>query len=186
MNIDVGRKIHELRKSKSMTQEELAAEMGVSIAAVSKWETGNSIPDILMLCSIADFFDISTDELLGRTKKRRKIIVADDVEFIRDSLKSILSTNDYDLIGEATEGKELLDMLKFKEPDIIFLDINMPVMDGITALKRIIKEYPKIKVIMCSAVTDKVIIDSAIAAGASGYITKPFFPDAIIKSLKEL
>ena len=55
MNITVGKKIYELRKDKNMTQEKLSSEMGVSIAAVSKWETGNSIPDILMLCSIADF-----------------------------------------------------------------------------------------------------------------------------------
>lgn len=74
-------------------------------------------------------------------------------------------------------------MLKTKKTDLIFLDIKMPGMDGITALEYIIKDYPKINVIMCSAVTDKSVIDSAMALGASGYITKPFLPDAIIKSI---
>lgn len=70
MDITLGKKIFELRKSKNMTQEELASEMGVSIAAVSKWETCNSIPDIVMLCSLADFFRVTTDELLGRADKK--------------------------------------------------------------------------------------------------------------------
>lgn len=183
MNITVGKRIYELRKNKDMTQEKLASEMGVSIAAVSKWETGNSIPDIVMLCSIADFFDVSTDELLGRTKNKRKVIVVDDMEFIRDSLKNIVSENGCEVIGEATEGKELLDILKKKKADLIILDIKMPGMDGMTALEYVMKEYPNMKVIMCSAVTDKEVIDSAIALGACGYITKPFLPDAIITSI---
>lgn len=183
MNITVGRKIYELRKSKDITQEKLASEMGVSIAAVSKWETGNSIPDILMLCSIADFFDVSTDELLGRVKNKKKVIVVDDVEFVRVSLKKILSENGCEIIGEAIEGKELLNMLKKKKADLIFLDINMPGMDGMKTLEYIMKDYPNTKVIMCSAVKDKAVIDSAIALGAAAYVTKPFLPDAIITSI---
>lgn len=183
MDITVGKKIYELRKSRDMTQENLASEMGVSVAAVSKWETGNSIPDILMLCSIADFFNVSTDELLGRTKNKKKVIVADDVEFVRDSLKRILSENGYEIIGEAADGKKLLNMLKKKKTDFITLDINMPDMDGMTALQNIMKDYPNVKVIMCSAETDKEVIDSAIALGASGYITKPFLPDKVIENI---
>lgn len=184
MNIPIGKRICELRKSKDMTQEELASEMGVSIAAVSKWETGNSIPDILMICAIADFFDVSTDELLGRTKNKKKVIVVDNVEFIRDSLKKVLSENGCEVVGEAAEGKELLDLLKKKNADLIILDINMPGMNGMAALEYIKRDYPNIKVIMCSAVTDKAVIDSAIVLGASGYITKPFMPEAIITSLR--
>jgi two-component system chemotaxis response regulator CheY len=183
MNIEVGKKIYELRKSKDMTQEKLASEMGVSVAAVSKWETGNSVPDIFMICSIADFFNISTDELLGRTKNKKKVIVVDDVEFVRNCLKKILSENGCDVIGEATEGEELLNILNKKKTDLIILDINMPGMDGMTALANVRKDYPDIRVIMCSAVTDEEVIDSSIKLGASGYITKPFLPDKIIASI---
>lgn len=185
MNITISKKIYELRKSKDITQEKLASEMGVSIAAVSKWETGNSIPDILMLCSIADYFDVTTDELLGRAKNKKKVIVVDDVEFVRDSLKKLLSENGCEVIGDASDGKELLNILEKKKADLIFLDIKMPGMDGITALESIVKDYPHTKVIMCSAVTDKAVIDTAIALGAVGYITKPFLPDAIIKSINK-
>lgn len=180
MNNQIAKKIYELRKSKDMTQEKLASEMGVSIAAVSKWETGNSLPDILMLCSIADFFEVSTDELLGREKNKKKAIVIDDSDFMRDTLKKILSENRYEVIGEAKEGNELLNILKTKKADLITLDVNMPGMNGMEALECIRNDYPNIKVLMCSAVTDREVIDSALALGASGYVTKPFFPEVFI------
>lgn len=183
MSVQVSKKIYELRKNKDMTQEELASEMGVSIAAVSKWETGNSLPDLLMLCSIADFFEVSTDELLGREKHKKKAIVVDDAPFMRETLKKILSDNGYEVIGEAEDGNELLKILKTKKADIITLDVNMPGMGGIEALEHVRNDYPNINVFMCTAVTDKDIVDSALALGASGYVTKPFLPETIIASL---
>lgn len=183
MNVQVSKKIHKLRKDKDLTQEELASEMGVSIAAVSKWETGNSLPDLLMLCSIADFFEVSTDELLGREKSKKKAIVVDDSPFIRETLKSLLSENGFEVIGEAEEGNELLNILKTSKVDLIMLDINMPGMNGMEALENVRNDYPNINVIMCTAVNDKDVIDSAMTLGAVGFVTKPFLPEAIIASL---
>lgn len=186
MKVQVSKKIYELRKDKDMTQEELASEMGVSIAAVSKWETGNSLPDLLMLCSIADFFEVSTDELLGREKCKKKAIVVDDSPFMRDTLKKILSDNGYEVIGEAEEGNELLNLLKTKKADIIMLDVNMPGMGGIEALEHVRNDYPNINVIMCTAVTDKNVVDSAMALGAYGYVSKPFLPETITAWLSRI
>lgn len=73
--MNLGSKIQELRKQKNMTQEELAAELGVTAAAVSKWENGYTLPDILMLCAIADSFSVTTDELLGRAKEVKYAVV---------------------------------------------------------------------------------------------------------------
>jgi two-component system, chemotaxis family, chemotaxis protein CheY len=179
MNIDIGKKIYELRKNKNMTQEQLASEMGVSIAAVSKWETGNSIPDLLMLCSLADFFNISTDELLGRIKNK-KVIITDDSKFIRETLRQILSENGCEVIAEAADGDELMNILKVKKADLVMLDVKMPRMDGMEALKLIKRDYPDIKVIMCSAVNDKEVMDKVIDLGAFGYVVKPFIPETII------
>ena len=67
--MNLGKMILELRKKKNVTQEELAAELGVTAAAVSKWEKGYTLPDILMLCALADYFTVTTDELLGRKPK---------------------------------------------------------------------------------------------------------------------
>ena len=160
--------------------------MGVSIAAVSKWETGNSIPDIIMLCSLADFFKISTDELLGRDRLKKKAVIADDVEFIRDTLRKILEENQYEIIGEADDGMELMRILSQASADLVMLDITMPKMDGISALKNIVNKYPETNVIMCSEIEDKSTIDKAIRLGASAFVTKPFLPEAIVTCLKNL
>ena len=74
--MNLGSKIQELRKQKNLTQEELAAELGVTAAAVSKWENNYTMPDIFMLCAIADFFTVTTDELLGRTKEFKYTVIA--------------------------------------------------------------------------------------------------------------
>lgn len=72
----LGNKILELRKQKNITQEELAAALGVTAAAVSKWENNYTLPDILMLGALADFFTVTTDELLGRAKQLRYAVIS--------------------------------------------------------------------------------------------------------------
>ena len=79
--MNIGSIILAMRKQKNITQEALAAELGVTAAAVSKWEKGYTLPDILMLCALADFFEVTTDELLGRSAaKKQAIVVADNEE----------------------------------------------------------------------------------------------------------
>lgn len=78
--MDFGKKINELRKSKNITQDELAAELGVTAAAVSKWENGYTLPDILMLCALADYFQVTTDELLGRNVPIKYAVIAAETE----------------------------------------------------------------------------------------------------------
>lgn len=73
--MELGKNICELRRAKGVTQEELAAELGVTAAAVSKWEKGNTLPDVLMLCNIADWFGVTTDQLLGRRKELKKLVL---------------------------------------------------------------------------------------------------------------
>lgn len=74
--MNLGSTILELRKRNNITQDELAAELGVTAAAVSKWENGYTLPDILMLCALADYFVVTTDELLGRNKQQRFAVIA--------------------------------------------------------------------------------------------------------------
>ena len=73
--MELGKNICDLRREKGITQEELAGELGVTAAAVSKWEKGSTLPDVLMVCAIADHFGVSTDELLGRRKELKKLVV---------------------------------------------------------------------------------------------------------------
>ena len=72
----LGKMILELRRKKNVTQDEMAAELGVTAAAVSKWENGYTLPDILMLCALADYFEVTTDELLGRNPKATYAVLA--------------------------------------------------------------------------------------------------------------
>lgn len=74
--MNLGKNIFDLRKKKNVTQEELAAQLGVTAAAVSKWENGYTLPDVLMLCAIADYFDVTTDALLGREKSKKFAVIA--------------------------------------------------------------------------------------------------------------
>lgn len=78
--MNLGKTILELRKQKNVTQEDLAAELGVTAAAVSKWENGYTLPDVLMLCALADYFQVTTDELLGRNMMHKQAIVVAENE----------------------------------------------------------------------------------------------------------
>lgn len=85
-----GNTILELRKKKDITQEQLAAELGVTAAAVSKWENGYTLPDILMLCALADYFEVTTDELLGRTRSYRCAVIAVHTQELGEAIKKLV------------------------------------------------------------------------------------------------
>ena len=74
--MNLGTQICALRRTRQITQEQLAAELGVTAAAVSKWEHGYTLPDILMLCALADYFEVTTDEMLGRSPNIKYAVVA--------------------------------------------------------------------------------------------------------------
>ena len=89
--MQLGNNILNLRKQKNITQEELAAELGVTAAAVSKWEKGYTLPDILMLCALADFFQVTTDELLGRATVKKQAIIVAETEELGGKISDLIS-----------------------------------------------------------------------------------------------
>ena len=105
--MNIGKNIFDLRKAKNVTQEALAAELGVTAAAVSKWENGYTLPDILMLCALADFFGVTTDELLGRYVKWQYAVIAAEHEALGQKIAAmakeygIMSLNVYTSHDEA-------------------------------------------------------------------------------------
>lgn len=105
--------------------------------------------------------------------KAINVIVADDSKLIRDGLVSVLSrVSNISVVSAAENGKELLKLLDFLNPDIVLLDIKMPIMDGLQALKIIVKKYPKIKAIMISMYFEKALIEKMSEMGAWGFIPK--------------
>jgi DNA-binding NarL/FixJ family response regulator len=114
-----------------------------------------------------------------------KVVIADDHALFRAGVKTALSIKkDVELIAEADNGMQLLNLLKHIEPDVILLDIQMPIMDGITTLPEIRKLYPKIKVIILSMHNDHSMISKLMEIGANSYLTKNSDSENIYNAIK--
>lgn len=113
-----------------------------------------------------------------------KLLVVDDSLFMRQMLKNILPKDQFEVVGEASTGKEAITKYKDLQPDIVTMDITMPDMDGITAVKEIKKMQSDAKIIMCSAMGQKPMIKEALEAGAVDFIIKPFDKDKAIKIIE--
>ncbi|MFP4460905.1 MAG: response regulator [Thermotogota bacterium] len=115
-----------------------------------------------------------------------KILIADDSILMRRNLKSILKQLGYNVIAEATNGQEAVDLYKKLKPDVVTMDISMPVMDGIEAVNQIVQLYPDANIIMISALNQKEMVFKAIERGAKYYIIKPFKIDMVAKALEQV
>lgn len=114
-----------------------------------------------------------------------KILIVDDAAFMRMMIKEILSKNGYEVVGEAQDGTVAIEKYKELKPDLVTMDITMPEMDGIAALKEIKKFDSNAKVIMCSAMGQQAMVIDAIQAGAKDFIVKPFQADRVIEAIKK-
>ncbi|MCR4651377.1 MAG: response regulator [Lachnospiraceae bacterium] len=110
-----------------------------------------------------------------------KVMIVDDSRILRKILTSTLTDAGHEVIADAGNGKEALLLLERFEPDIITLDITMPVMDGLEALVKIKETYPNITVVMVSAAGQKSKVMEALKSGASDFLQKPFEPEDVIK-----
>lgn len=115
----------------------------------------------------------------------KRILIVDDASFMRMMIKEILTDHGFEVIGEAQDGQIAIEKYKELHPDLVTLDITMPEMDGITALKEIKKIDPEAKVIMCSAMGQQAMVIDAIQAGAKDFIVKPFQADRVIEVVKK-
>ena len=114
-----------------------------------------------------------------------KVIIADDHVLFRAGVKTALSLKkDIRIIGEADNGQQLLHLLKHLQPDVILLDIQMPIMDGITALPEIKKLYPEIRIIMLTMHNDHSMISRLMELGANAYLTKNSDSEVIYEAIK--
>ena len=116
----------------------------------------------------------------------KRVLITDDAAFMRMSLKNMLERNGFEIVGEAENGAIAVEKYKLLKPDIVTLDITMPVLDGIGALKQI-KEFDKsAKVMMISAMGQESIVREAVISGAMGFVIKPFNEETIVKAFNKL
>jgi len=114
----------------------------------------------------------------------KRVLITDDAAFMRMALKTMLEKDGFEIAGEAENGAIGVEKYKILKPDIVTLDITMPVMDGIEALKKIRAFDKNAKVMMISALGQETIVKQAIIAGAIGFVIKPFNEETIVKAFK--
>ncbi|WP_213412800.1 response regulator [Xylanibacillus composti] len=114
------------------------------------------------------------------------VMVVDDVPMMRDMLKDIVLDCGHTIAGEASNGMEALELYRSCRPDLVTMDVTMPEMDGVTALKHILQFDANAKIIMCSAIGQQKVVLEAIMSGAKDYIIKPFRPEMVSSAIAQV
>lgn len=114
------------------------------------------------------------------------ILIVDDAAFMRMMIKDILSKNGYTVVGEAENGLKAVEKYKDLNPDLVIMDITMPEMDGIQAVKQIKSLNSSAKIIMCSAMGQQAMVIESIQAGARDFIVKPFQAERVLEAVKKV
>ena len=115
----------------------------------------------------------------------QRIMLVDDASFMRMMLKNILVGSGYEVIGEAENGAKAIEQFKALKPDLVIMDIIMPEMGGIDAVREIVKANPGAKILMCSSMGQQSLVVEAIQAGAKDFIVKPFQPSNVLEAVKK-
>jgi DNA-binding NarL/FixJ family response regulator len=118
---------------------------------------------------------------------KKKIIIVDDHKLFRDGIKLLIySLKEYEVIGEASDGIEFLDLLENKGPDLVLMDISMPKMDGIKATKKAVEKYPHLKIVALSMFNEQEYYYKLIESGARGFVLKEAGAEELSKAIKSV
>lgn len=116
----------------------------------------------------------------------KNILICDDAAFMRMMIKDILTKNGYNIAGEAENCAKAVEKYNELKPDLVLMDITMPEMDGIQALKKIKETDPNASVIMCSAMGQQAMVIESIQSGAKDFIVKPFQADRVLEAVQKV
>jgi two-component system chemotaxis response regulator CheY len=114
------------------------------------------------------------------------VLIADDLKFIKLVLQELVEKSGFRVVGVASNGEEAVELYQEKRPDVVLMDITMPKMDGLSALKQILKFDPQAKIIMCSALGQQNLVVQALQLGAKDFIVKPFREERVITAIKHI
>jgi two-component system chemotaxis response regulator CheY len=116
----------------------------------------------------------------------KKVLIADDASFMRQMIRDIIEPEGWEVVGEASDGVEVVEKFKKLHPDVVMMDIVMPKRSGIDAVKAIKADDPSARIVMCSALGQEALVTEAVQAGARDFIVKPFKPDAVLATLAKV
>jgi two-component system, chemotaxis family, chemotaxis protein CheY len=115
---------------------------------------------------------------------KRTVLICDDARFMRTMLGEILKQADFEVVGEAQTGEEAVTQYRALRPGLVMMDIVMPEMGGIDAVRAIVGEFPEARILMCSAMGQQALVLEAIQAGARDFIVKPFQPARVLEAVQ--
>jgi len=116
----------------------------------------------------------------------RTVLICDDAIFMRTMISDILVQGGYEVVGEAETGAQAIEKYRQLKPDLVTMDIVMPDMGGIEAVRAICKEFPEARILMCSAMGQQGLVVEAIQAGARDFVVKPFQPSRVLEAVQRV
>lgn len=143
-------------------------------------------------CNVKDYFKNSSnlyeeDEMeIRRGSRMAEILIVDDAQFMRITLRKLLENANYKIAGEAENGLEAIELYKQLKPDLVIMDITMPVMNGIEAIQKLIAYDPEANIVVCSAMGQQRVVVEAIESGAKDFIVKPFNENNVLETIHQV
>lgn len=116
----------------------------------------------------------------------QRVLICDDAIFMRTMIGDILGQAGFEIVGEAETGLQAIDRFRELKPDLVTMDIVMPDMGGIDAVREIMKEFPEARILMCSAMGQQALVIEAIQAGARDFVVKPFQPSRVLEAVQRV
>jgi len=114
-----------------------------------------------------------------------RLMIVDDTLFMRRMLRDLLTRQGYEVVAEARNGREALETYQQTQPDLVIMDITMPEMDGISAVRAILQVDPAVRIVMCSALGQDGPVMEALQAGALDFVLKPFLPEKVLEAVQK-
>ena len=118
-------------------------------------------------------------------QEMRSVLIVDDIAYVRKTMKQILTSHGYRVVGEAENGEEAVRLYNEVRPDFVTMDLVMPVMNGVEATRQILRNDPDANILILSSMMQENMVTDAILAGAKDYIVKPFQTEEVLKVIRD-
>lgn len=182
--MNIGTQLQTLRSQQGISQETLAADLGITLETLRKWEANITQPNMEMILKLSDHFRVTTDELMGRDY--RGVFMVCDPTLAAPILQHLLERENFMCSATVTDGANLKRCLQKRIPHILFLEIHLAGENGLELLKEIKENYASVRIVVVTESCSEETRQKAVSIGADAYIVKPFLPEQLMKTLENL